>query len=191
MSNFPDVFLKEDWEVKDASLHEGQDLVKKYHYSKGGSNTRVYMHGLYYKPTGELCGVAWWVPPTRTCCESVNKDEWRKVLTLTRLVIIPNVPKNACSFLLAKSINIIKKEGRFVSLVTYADEAMKHTGAIYKASNWEYIGKVGPYPNWVTAEGMQKSEKVGNHHRNSTEMRELGCTLLGKFYKHKFVMHLK
>src|SRR5690606_35196258 len=104
-------------------LIDGQRLVAEYHYARGGSNTAVYMHGLYERETERLVGVAWWLPPTRVAAESVNKEEWKRVLSLTRLVILPDQPKNACSFLLSKSVKMIKKDKRFVSLVTYADES--------------------------------------------------------------------
>ncbi len=180
----------EDWYVQEAPLAEGQELVARYHYSKGGSNTAVYMHGLYQKLTNELCGVAWWLPPTRVAAESVNKEHWKQVLSLTRLVIVPGVPANACSFLMSRSIKLIKKGARFVSLVTYADESQGHTGSIYKATNWTYIGRTGPYPRWQDSNGRQVAPKA-TVNRTKAQMEALGHVKTGAFYKHKFVMHLK
>ena len=65
-----ETFDKNDWYVAPASLKEAQELVRQFHYSKGGSNTAVYVHGLYERGTDRLCGVAWWLPPTRVACES-------------------------------------------------------------------------------------------------------------------------
>jgi len=185
-----EVFHKEDWYVDIAPLKSAQEMVKTHHYSGGGSNTAVYVHGLFRAATKELVGVAWWLPPTRVACESVNKENWKKVLSLTRLVILPGIPKNACTFLMGRSIKIIKKDGRFVSLVTYADESQGHTGAIYKASNWQYIGRTGPYPRWVDSIGRQVAQKATKN-RVKREMLALGHTKVGSFYKHKFVLHLE
>ena len=187
---FPEKFFKADWLVKDCDLKLGQDLVKQYHYVKGGSNTCVYMHGLYYKPTMELVGVAWWLPPTRVACESVNKNNWTKVLSLTRLVIVPNVPKNACSFLLSKSVNLIKKDGRFTDLVTYADESQHHVGTIYKASNWVYIGKTGPYPRWIDPKTGKQVAQKATVNRVKAKMLEMGFVKVGSFYKHKYTLKI-
>lgn len=181
---------KQDWYVADASLSEGQQLVVKYHYAKGGSNTAVYMHGLYQQVTNELCGVAWWLPPTRVACESVNKEHWKQVLGLTRLVVLPYVPANACSFLIAGSIKLIRQDKRFRSLVTYADESQGHSGAIYKATNWEYVGRTGPYPRWLDNQGRQVAAK-STVNRTKAQMEGLGLIKQGSFYKHKYVMHLK
>lgn len=186
---YSDRLRKNEWEVRDAPFKEGRDMVVRHHYSQGGSNTFVYMHGLYHKDSGNLCGVAWWLPPTRVACESVNKAEWKRVLSLTRLVVLPEVPKNACSFLLARSVKLIAADSRFVSLVTYADESQNHEGTIYKAANWEYVGRTGPYPRWVNAEGMQVACKATTN-RTKAEMEALGHIKQGSFHKHKYVKHL-
>lgn len=165
-------------------------MVAAHHYARGGSNTSVYMHGLYERSTDRLLGVAWWLPPTRVACESVNKIEWKRVLSLTRLVCVPEAPKNAASFLLAHSVRLIRRDKRFVSLVTYADEGQGHTGQIYRAANWQYVGRTGPYPQWRDpATGRQVACKATKN-RVKAEMEALGYVRVGSFYKHKFVLHL-
>ena len=181
---------RHEWYVKTAPLKEGQAMVKQFHYARGGSNTCVYMHGLYRKSDDKLHGVAWWLPPTKVACVSVNKDNWKRVLSLTRLVMIPETPKNACSFLLGKSVKMIKQDNRFVSLVTYADDAENHTGQIYKASNWDYIGVTGPYPKWIDPRTGRQVAKKATKNRRKAEMLSLGYTKQGSYYKHKYVMHL-
>lgn len=179
-----------EWEVRAAPLSEAKRLVVAFHYAKGGSNTACYVHGLYNKTSGALHGVAWWLPPTRVACESVNKENWTKVLSLTRLVMVPGTPKNACSFLLARSVKAIRADGRFVSLVTYADESQGHTGGIYKASNWIYVGRTKPTPRWIDpATGRQVSPK-STVNRTKAQMETLGFVKVGSFPKHKFVLHL-
>ena len=182
-------FRKKDYYVKNAPLKAGQEMVEQYHYAKGGSNTCVYMHGLYKKEDDELLGVAWWLPPTKGAAQSVNSD-WTKVLSLTRLVILPKVPKNACSFLLSRSIKIIKNDARFISLVTYADEYMGHDGTIYKASNWKYVGRTGPYPRWIEPKSGRQVARKSTKNRTNKEMEDLGFRKEGSFHKHKYVYHL-
>ena len=111
------------------------------------------------------------------------------MLSLTRMVILPEVPPNAASFLLARSVDLIKKDGRFVSLVTYADESQGHKGGVYKASGWEYVGRTGPYPRWLAPDGRQVAPKATKN-RTKAEMIALGYEKVGSFYKHKFVKHL-
>lgn len=181
-------FSRKDYFVADLPFHQGKKMVVENHYSRGGSNTYVYMHGLYRKSDGKAVGCAWWLPPTRVCCESVNRENWTKVLSLTRLVVLPEVPTNGASFLLSRSIKLIRKDGRFLSLVTYADESQGHSGAIYKASNWTYIGRTGPYTRWVDSSGKQVSAKATKN-RTVPQMLELGHRKDGSWHKHKFVIH--
>lgn len=184
------ILRSHEWYVADADIRDAKRMVVEHHYAKGGSVTGVYVHGLFNKATDNLHGIAWWLPPTRVACESVNKQEWKRVLSLTRLVMLPDTPKNACSFLLARSVRMIKKDGRFVSLVTYADESQGHSGTIYKASNWQYVGRTSATPRWVDpATGRQVATK-STVNRTYERMRSLGYVLEGKFCKHKYVLHL-
>lgn len=165
-------------------------MVREFHYSKGGSNTAVYVHGLYRRRDDWLAGIAWWLPPTRVAAESVHKEEWKRVLSLTRLVCHPDAPRNAASFLMARSIKLIRKDGRFCSLVTYADEARGHTGQIYRATNWEYVGRTGPYPRWIDPETGRQVARKATKNRRKAEMEALGYVKVGSYHKHKYVMHL-
>lgn len=180
---------KTDWYVADAELADAQQMVREHHYARGGSNTAVYVHGLYRRADNRLSGVAWWLPPTRVAAESVNRDEWQKVLSLTRMVVLPDVPKNAASFLLARSVQLIRHEGRFKSLVTYADESQGHSGGVYRAAGWAYVGRTGPYPRWLDSTGKQVAQKA-TVNRVKAEMERLGHTKVGSFYKHKYVRHV-
>lgn len=183
-----DRLRKSDWEIRTVGIAMARRLVEKYHYAAGASNTAVYLHGLFRKNEifDEQClGVAWWLPPTRSAAEATYPTYWRGVLSLSRLVIVPGVPKNACTFLLAGSRKLIDK-ALWPCLVTYADDWRGHNGSIYKADNWQYVGKTKPQPCYVIG-GRMTARKAGPRTRTHREMLELGADFLGKFAKHKFV----
>lgn len=184
-----------DYEVREipkpgAQWQAARAFVAEHHYSGGCSNTCVYAHGLYRRGSAELLGVAMWLPPTKVAAQSVNKDDWRRVLSLTRLAVRADVPSNAATFLMARGIRLIRQDGRFVSLVTYADEFMRHTGAIYRAANWTYVGEMAAQPRWEDADGRQVA-KQATKTRTNAQMKALGYRMVGTFKKHKFIMHLK
>lgn len=182
-------FKKEEWDVRAVPHTVCQDLVRRHHYARGGSNTAVYCHGLVRREDPEhVVGIAWWLPPTRVAAESVSED-WTKVLSLTRMVIEPDTPKNAATFLLGRSVRLIRQDARFHTLVTYADEWAGHTGGVYRAANWEYVGRTGPYVKWVAADGRQVAAKATKN-RTKAEMEALGHKRLGSFHKHKYVLRL-
>lgn len=175
---------KSDWFVRDVPLIIAQQLVAEYHYSKGGSNTATYRHGLFYKELDLCLGVAWWIPPTKTAANYVWPQNWKGVLSLSRLVIHPCVPTNGASFLLGASMRMIDRD-RWPCFVTYADERQGHTGAIYKATNWTPAGKTSPEPIFEK-DGRMVARKAGGHTRTYQEMYDLGCTMVGKSSKHRF-----
>jgi hypothetical protein len=102
------------------------------------------------------------------------------------MAIDPAVPRNACSFLLARSRKLIDRE-RWPALVTYADEWQGHLGGIYRATNWEYAGKTKPEATW-TLDGRMLARKHGPKTRTKDEMLALGAVMIGRFAKHKFVL---
>ncbi len=176
-------------DIKKDRWAEAREFIAKFHYSGGSSRTCVYAHGLFRRGENELLGVALWLPPTKPAARSVNRDQWRRVLALSRLCIHPELSTNAASFLLGRSIRLIKTEGKWLSLVTYADEFMNHKGQIYRATNWTYVGKMKGSPRWEDVEGRQVSV-LSTKSRTRQQMRELGYRNVGVYDKHKFVMHL-
>lgn len=179
---------KSDWEVRPVSISVARSMVEREHYAKGASNTATYLHGLFRQ--GEIfdeqcCGVAWWIPPTKSAALATYPQRWQGVLSLSRLVILPEIPKNACTFLLAGSRKLIDCD-KWPCLVTYADEWRGHAGGIYKADNWDYVGKTKPERVYVLKDRMV-ARKAGPKTRTHQEMLELGAILVGSFAKHKFV----
>ncbi len=178
---------KRDWAVRVVSFSQCQTIVERHHYAKGGSNTATYRHGLFRN--GDLfdcqcVGIAWWIPPTKSAALATYPQDWRGVLCLSRLVIVPGVPKNACSFLLGASMRRIDRN-RWPCLVTYADAWQGHTGAIYRAVNWIYQGLTRPEAVY-TLDGRMTARKAGPKTRTKAEMLEMGCVLHGRFAKHKY-----
>jgi hypothetical protein len=170
----------------------GAALIRQHHYAKGCSKTGN-MFAAKRQIDGEVAGVAQWLPPTKVCAQSVFKDYWWKVISLTRLVVLPSEPQNTASMLIGASIRwlrTLKNESgarKWHALVTFADDSEGHTGNIYRATNWLYMGKTKPYARWVTSDGAQVSTKCGPRTRTAQEMRALGYEIKGFYWKHKFV----
>ena len=187
MGDYSDRLRKSEWEVRAVALSTAQDITRRHHYARGGSNTAVATHGLFR--IGDFweydCrGIAWWLPPTKSAALATYPENWNGVLSLTRLVIVPDVPKNACSFLLAGAMKLLDRK-RWPCLVTYADPWQGHEGTIYKATNWQYVGQSKPERIYML-NGVLKSRKYGPRSRNHSEMLALGCEVMGKTAKHKF-----
>ena len=180
---------KSDWVVADADKNMAERLIARHHYAKGASNTATHLHGLFpadWLWHEECVGVAWWIPPTRSAAEAWAGEAWKGVLALSRLVIDPSVPANACSFLLSKSVRLIDRT-RWHTLVTYADSWRGHTGTIYRASGWEYCGETNAEAVY-TLNGRMVARKAGPKTRTHAEMISLGALFVGRHKKSRFCL---
>lgn len=176
---------KAEWRVETVSRAAGEALVIAHHYARGAANTATHLHGLRNVTTGRLVGVAWWIPPTKSAAQSWAGERWRGVLALSRLVIEPGVPSNACTFLISKSVRML--DPRWHTLVSYADSWRGHTGAIYRAAGWSHCGETKPEAVF-TLNGRMTARKAGPKTRTHGEMIAMGCTLEGRFSKSRFVL---
>lgn len=180
------LFRKSDWWVADVSLEMSRKLIRQWHYSRGSSNTAVYAHGLFprgYFWESQCVGVASWLPPTKPSAMSFDPN-WQGVLSLSRLVVSPEVPNNAESFLIRHSMRLIDRE-RWPVLVTYADSWQQHRGTIYRAAGWKEVGQSKPERRYVRA-GKMASRKAGPKTRTHSEMLALGYECVGSFSAIRF-----
>lgn len=187
-----------EWEVRSHPTKEARRLVfpearalvAALHYSGGTSNIATDLHTLHERGGDGVLGVAWWLPTTKNAAISVAGDDWRRCVALSRLAIDPSVPPNACSFLLGRAVRSLRAEGRWTTLVTWADEGEGHTGAIYRATNWEYLGRTKPALRYRGPDGRLMSRKRGPKTLSHAEMLAWGYTAEGPFAKHKFRLRL-
>lgn len=177
-----------DYEVANIPTHgEAVRLVCQWHYSRSCSNTSTYRHGLYVAGLmGELVGCAVWQPPTKAAALATFPDDWQGVLSLSRLVVAPWLPTNAASFLLGRSMRLIDRQ-RWPALVTYADTAQGHTGAIYRATNWVEVGEVPAGDTWTGPSGEQRGRKRAGVTMTVEQMRAAGFVRNAAAPKIKFV----
>lgn len=113
---------KAEWFVGGCTMRQLHEMIGREHYAKRGANTATYRHGLYRRSDNACMGVAWWIPPTRAAAEASWDGDWQQVIALHRLACRPEAPSNAASFLIGQSVKLIRADGRFRCLVTYADE---------------------------------------------------------------------
>lgn len=179
---------RSEWRVLPCDLSTAQELVRREHYSGGGSNTAVYTFGVF--PSRQWFGthpiaVAWYLPPTPACGKSVWPKDCQAVLSLSRLVCEPGAPKNTPSFLLSHGMRFIDRQ-RWPILITFADEWQGHLGTIYLAAGWIECGRTKPESTY-TLNGRMVCRKAGPVTRTHEQMLELGCKFMGRFSRRRFV----
>ena len=193
------------WHVAPINALHASTLIQTYHYAGTAPAVPQYVHGLLSRGREGLVvgGVVWWLPPAQAVgpgvCESLSLPQSfaQRVLSLSRTVVLPDMPKNAASFLIGRSIRLIRKDvartpwRSWAALVTFADTWQGHTGAIYKATNWKYDGLTRAYPVYIdTKTGKLVGRKSGWHNYTPQELEQAGVRLIGRFAKHRYVKAL-
>jgi len=116
------------------------DFIEANHYS-GSVNGVIgdYCFGLY-TPDNLMIGGAMFG-------RLAMHNQWKKfgekvedVVELRRLCCINDTPRNTESFFIGQMLKWMGKNTDFKTVVSYADAQYGHTGVIYKASNFEYLG---------------------------------------------------
>lgn len=108
--------------------NEAKSLIEKYHY-KGSLNRSGMISGV--RLNNKLIAVSVFANPTR----NVDGGE------LIRFVIDPKYQmKNLGSWLLSRASKIALK--KWDKLFTFADPNFNHSGTLYLASNWEFVGEI-------------------------------------------------
>lgn len=124
--------LKDKYRVQSIKTEECKEWFLKKHYAKRIPNS-IYTFGLY---EGSLLqGVVSYGMTANNNLNEIIKDV--KAIELNRLVINGDVDKNALSFFVSQSLNMLPKP---IIVISYADSGQGHHGYIYQATNWIYTG---------------------------------------------------
>jgi hypothetical protein len=124
-------------------------FVVEHHYSKTFPAARRRF-GLY-GPGGSLDGVAVYSVPAREAVLSPIPGGMAEALELGRFVLLDRVPANAESWFLARTFELLRKEG-FAGAVSFSDPHPRattdgrtvfagHIGTIYQAVNAVFLGR--------------------------------------------------
>ena len=82
-------------------------------------------------------------------------------LELSRLVMLDCAEKNSESRFIGYALRWLRKNTKFESVISFADPLFGHEGVVYKASNFEYLGKeVGHGTRRITVDGERLHSKT-------------------------------
>lgn len=198
---------REHYTVAPVPAALARPLIERYHYAGGVGNTGTVILGLFRltDPTQRCLGVAWFQPPAFGAAKKVGGEHHRRVLALSRTVLVPLAPRNSATFLLGGAIRYIRalceadgSTQRWWKLVTYADEwQARHAlykrvpGGIYRGSNWTCEGRCSERIVWVNREtGVHVSRYSDGTTFTHDEMAARGCVSAGRFALWRFTYDL-
>tara|TARA_Y100000593_G_C4244586_1_gene303969 strand:- start:179 stop:808 length:630 start_codon:yes stop_codon:yes gene_type:complete len=124
-------------------------FIEKHHYSHNVNGIQSYYHfGLFGegnfgipKMIGAMLYAMPSMPATAAKYNPINPS---KCMELRRLVCIDDTPKNTESYFIGQTFRWLKQNTDIEVIVSFADQHYGHSGVIYKATNFEYLGETAP-----------------------------------------------
>jgi hypothetical protein len=117
-------------------------------------------------------------------------------LTLTRLWLTDEPPRNSESRVLGIVLRSLKRHTRVKFLVSYADPAQGHLGIIYQATGWLYTGLSEAMPLYDVGDGRLRhsrslSHAYGTHSVQHFAKHGISVKLAPQSAKHRYLYFLQ
>lgn len=125
-----------DIEFKEVTVSSIRNFIEDWHYSKSINGCKI-SHCFAAFLNGDIIGAALYGELSTTAWKKYSDSE-KDVIELRRLVTIYK-EKNFLSKFLSWQIKQMKKTN-YKMIISYADPYHGHSGYIYQATNWEYLG---------------------------------------------------
>ena len=128
-----------------------RSFIETHHYSRNINGVKItYCFKVEYGD--KLVGAVLFGAMSTTAWKKFSTKE-KDVLELRRLVLLDDAGKNCESRVIGFCLRHIKKNDKSVKIiVSYADPNHGHSGLIYRASNYKYLGKSSPDKGYVDKE---------------------------------------
>ena len=133
-------------------------FVEKWHYSSNVNGiTQAECFGLFCD--GELIGAMIYGKVGMANAWKPYGDSDQEVIELRRLCCIDNTPKCTESYFIGKTLRWLKQNSKYQTVVSYADAFHDHSGIIYQATNFLYLGTT-PKGKVIMYNGRQYHDKT-------------------------------
>ena len=123
-------------------------FIEQHHYSHNVNGIQSYHHfGLYTEGNfglPRMIGAMLYAMPSMPhTAAKYNPINPTKCMELRRFVCIDDTPKNTESYFIGQTFKLLKRDKDMEVIVSFADQHHGHTGVIYKATNFDYLGETG------------------------------------------------
>jgi len=128
-----------DFVVKICDRKEIKSFIEAWHYSKSINGLKSnYCFKLMNNKT--IIGAMIYGQIGMANVWKKYADKENELIELRRLCCIDDTPRNTESYFIGFTLRWLKKNTEIKKVISYADSNYNHTGIIYKASNFKYLG---------------------------------------------------
>ena len=143
--------IKDDFNVCSIPTKQAKPWILKKHYA---SRIPPICHSFGLYRNNEIVGVCTFGQGARAFEEKWDSVE---VCELNRLITEDNLPKNALSYFVSRTLKMLPSP---MLIVSYADPNKGHHGYIYQATNWIYVGLTNKRRKFINENGEQIHERT-------------------------------
>ena len=113
-------------------------------------------------------------------------------LTLTRLWLSDELPRNSESRIIGITLRSLRKHTNVKFVVSYADPSQGHLGYIYQATNWVYTGLSEAMPLYDIGDGKARHSRSLSHAYGSHSIKHFAdhgveVKLIPQVAKHRYI----
>lgn len=159
-------------QIKLVEVKEIRELIEKIHYSHNINGLNIsYCFGLYNNE--ELIGGMIYGSPAMRNAYKPYVAEEKDIIELRRLAIIDNTPKNTESYFIGKTLRWLRKNTDIKKVISYADSYYGHEGTIYKASNFQLVGKTSSGKMLKWNDRLYHDKTIRSYYTNKAGIKKL------------------
>ena len=117
------------------------------------------------------------------------------VVTLTRLWLSDDLPRNSESRVLGFVLRSLRIDTSLKFVLAYSDPAAGHVGTIYQATNWLYTGLSSATPLYDIGDGIPRhsrslAHQLGSHSIRYLTYRGIVVKTVPQMAKHRYIYFL-
>ena len=117
------------------------------------------------------------------------------VVTLTRLWLSDELPRNSESKVLGTALRSLKRDTSIKFVLAYSDPAVGHLGIIYQATNWLYTGLSFATPLYDIGDGTlhhsrSLAHQLGSHSIRYLTLQGINAKAVPQSAKHRYIYFL-
>lgn len=139
------------------TLRKANDFIEKFHRHSKRTARNGGKFAIAAEIDGEIVGVAIvGNPVSATLMDGFTAE-------VLRCCVLPDAPKNTCSFLYGRCWRIWQQQGGR-RLITYTLQT--ESGASLRGAGWKIVGEVKPHKRWANkeaADGLSRVEQEIYH----------------------------
>jgi hypothetical protein len=163
--------MKSNYYIQKVPKSEIKELLYNHHYLKDISKDfkSGYNYSLYKKSFTDIMNIGGSlgacvftnlpVPEIAQGAFGLERNEQQGLFELSRLCIEPSTQSceyNITSWFVSRAIRQLRKDTEVKAIISYADSDY-HSGTIYRACNFKYVGLTDPKKDFYYSDGTKHS----------------------------------